>query len=369
MSSGSSFAFRTADYFPDGLYRLVGDLRAKDPVAVYKATQTRQPRKTFMPADGKLLVLAADHTGRGALGLGDDPLGLASRHEYLGRLVRVLLAGAFDGVMGTPDVLEELCMVQQILRENGGPAFLDGRVFIACANRGGVSGTAFEMDDAMTAFSVERAKHLGCDAMKLSVRLDMDSPDSGRTLERCARFIGRCNDSQLPVFLECAPVHRNASGDYEPILEVEAFARAVCVASALGETSTRTWLRLPYFDGLARVLEAVTLPVLIQGGVPRATTEGLLREVETFMATCPTVRGVMMGRPILYPGSDDPLAVAAAIETIVRRGVTADAILERLDQARGAKMDALVALAGEKGWRFEGGTQTASFTVGLAPTR
>ncbi len=165
--SAPGFVFDSAAYFPEGLYRLVCDLRAKDPVAVYKATQTRQPRKTFLPPDSRLLILAADHGGRGAIALGDNRLALARRWDYLARLVRVLLAGAFDGVMGTPDVLEELCMVQQILRENGGPAFLDGRVFIACANRGGISGTAFEMDDAMTAFTPERAKHLGCDAVKV----------------------------------------------------------------------------------------------------------------------------------------------------------------------------------------------------------
>ncbi len=197
----------------------------------------------------------------------------------------------------------------------------------------------------------------------------MQSPESGRTLERCAGLIGRCNDLQLPVFLECAPVVRNARGDYEAVLEVEAFARTLCVAAALGETSTRTWLRLPVFEGLAAALEATTLPVLVQGGPPRESTEALLREIESVMAACPTVRGVMMGRPILYPGADDPLAVAAGIETIVRRGVAADTIIERLDQARGAKMDGLTSLAGEKGWRFEGGTQTASFTVGVGSAR
>jgi DhnA family fructose-bisphosphate aldolase class Ia len=364
MSDSHSFVFQTEEYFPEGLYRLVCDLRAKDPVAVYKATQTRQPRKSFLPPDGRLLLLAADHPGRGLISLGDDALRLADRRDYLARLVRVLLGGAFDGVMGTPDVLEELCIIQQILRENNGPAFLDGKIFVASANRGGVIGSEFEMDDTFTAFTADRAKHLGCDALKVSLKLDLESKGSGRTLEHIASFIGRCNDAAMPVFLECCPVSRGQGGHYETVFEIEAFAQALCIASALGETSTRTWLRVPYFEGLERALAAVSLPVVIQGGPPRAGVADLLREVEGFMRSCPTVRGVMMGRPILFPGDDDPLAVAAAIETVVRRGVPAEALVERLDQARGARIDVLTTLIGEGGWHFEGGTQTASYTAG-----
>ncbi len=360
MSESAPFVFRYEDYFPQAVYELMCNLRVNDPVAIYKATQTRQPRKEFMPPDRKLLLLSADHLGRGATGLGDDPLRLANRWEYIARLVRVLLGGAFDGVMGTPDVLEELCLVQQIVRENGGPAFLDQKVFVGCVNRGGIEGATFEMDDAFTAFSVERAKHLRCDALKVSLRIDLASADTAKTLERCSRLVAACNDAQMALFIECTPVERDASGNYAPRLGVEAFAKATCIASALGETSTRTWLRMPNFEGLAEALKATSLPCVLQGGSPRSDAPALLREVEAAMRVSGQVRGVMMGRPILYPGDDDPLAVAAGVEAIVRRGAESSVIIEKLDQVRGARFDVLTSLIAE-GLRFEGGTQTASY--------
>lgn len=365
MSDASPFVFGSEDFFPEALYRLACELRGRDPVAIYKATQTRQPRKVFMPSDGRLLLLAADQPARGAVALEGDPLRLASRKGLLARLVRVLLGGAFDGVMATSDVLEELCLVQQILRENGGPAFLDGKVFVASINRGGLADSVFEVDDVATASTIARAKHLNCDAVKVSLRIDLEDPATPRSLERCAQLITEANAAALCTFVDCIPLVRDASGRPVPTFDTESVARAVSIVSALGETSTRTWLRLPWFEGLPRALEAATLPVVLAGGAPRSGVAELLGEVEAAFGSCPTVRGVMMGRPILYPGGDDPLAVAAAIETVVRRGVPIAALLERLDQARGVKMDVLRTLAEGKDWRFEGGTQTASFTAGM----
>ena len=47
-----------------------------------------------------------------------------------------------NGVLGTPDILEDLLLL----------GALDGKVVIGSMNRGGLAGTAFEIDDRFTAY-------------------------------------------------------------------------------------------------------------------------------------------------------------------------------------------------------------------------
>jgi DhnA family fructose-bisphosphate aldolase class Ia len=53
------------------------------------------------------------------------------------------------------------------------------------------------------------------------------------------------------------------------------------------------------------------------------------------MAAGPNVRGTMIGRNALYPGGDDPRAVAAAISAIVHDGVGVDEALSAMEAERG----------------------------------
>ena len=347
MSSPETFTFDPEGFLPRGVYHLISDLRVTDPVAAYKSTQTRQPRKELAPG-GKLLVLTADDAGRGVTTSADGGTGPSCRYELLARVVRVLLGGVFDGVIGTPDVLEELCLVQQVLRENSGPSFLDGKAFIGSMNRGGLSGTAFEMADAYTAFNVERAKHIRCDGVKILLRIDPDSPDTPKALERCAKVITDVNHAQMIALIDCQPVKRTGERTWETLLDPDDWARAVGVASALGETSTRTWLTIPRFEGMSRATAAATLPFLLTDANSAPDVASLLGDVSAATAAGRNVRGVAMGRSVLFPGTDDPLAVAGAIEAVVRRNMQPETILGRIDQARGRKMDVITSLLGDK---------------------
>ena len=47
------------------------------------------------------------------------------------------------------------------------------------------------------------------------------------------------------------------------------------------------------------------------------------------------VRGAMIGRNVLYPGADDPRAVAAAVVSIVHEGGGVDEALRAMDAERG----------------------------------
>ena len=51
--------------------------------------------------------------------VGDDALAMADRHEYLARILRVLSGNRVDGVMATMDILDDLLIVDGLLREAG----------------------------------------------------------------------------------------------------------------------------------------------------------------------------------------------------------------------------------------------------------
>ena len=93
------------------------------------------------------MIIAADHPARGALRAGDRPLAMADRGDLLDRLCVALSRPGVNGVLGTPDVLEDLLLL----------GVLDGKVVIGSMNRGGLAGTAFEMDDRFTAY--DAAEH------------------------------------------------------------------------------------------------------------------------------------------------------------------------------------------------------------------
>ena len=49
------------------------------------------------------------------------PLKWGNRHAYLGRILRVLISSDFDGFMSTPDMIEELLIVDYLVQQGGGP--------------------------------------------------------------------------------------------------------------------------------------------------------------------------------------------------------------------------------------------------------
>ena len=76
-------------------------------------------------------MIAADHPARGALRAASDPLAMADRADLLDRLVLALSRPGVNGVLGTPDVLEDLLLL----------GALDGKVVVGSMNRGGLAGT------------------------------------------------------------------------------------------------------------------------------------------------------------------------------------------------------------------------------------
>ncbi len=305
----------------------ITELRVSESEAIRRHAKQRGRRHQIAP-DGKLVILAADHPGRMVVDLHPGDGRLANRRDYLARILRVLEAGDVDGVMGTPDVIEELMAVDLMRARSRQPSLLDEKVIIGCMNRGGLSQTAFEMDDRFTAYTVEGLVQMNLDGAKMMFRLDPAESASLDTLHGCARAVNECLEQQLDVFIETFMVERSEEG-YHAIREPRALMKAVSVASALGTSSFHTWLKLPYCEDYARVAGATTCPILMLGGAAREDQLAVLDEFCDGMKAAPNVRGCLVGRNVLYPEMIPPAQMARAVSLVVHEGAAAAEAMER----------------------------------------
>jgi DhnA family fructose-bisphosphate aldolase class Ia len=329
--------FDARAYLPRELYQAITDVRVRQPAFADGEADRRARRRVLVP-DGKLVILAADHPGRASLKIQDDPLAMADRHELLARILRVLSHPGIDGFMSTPDIVEDLLILGGLIRERGGQSPLDERLLIGCMNRGGLPGTMWEMDDRFTAFTTRRMLVLGMDGGKFMVRIDPTDRGSLATIEGCVRAIGELAESSLLSFLEPLPVVRD-NGTYKVVRTARALTEAVSVASAMGASSLYTWIKLPTCPDFERVAAATTLPLVLLGGEAVGDSRPVLEDLRRGMAAGANVRGAMIGRNVLYPGADDPRAVAAGVAAIVHDGGATDDALAAMEAERGKDLE------------------------------
>jgi hypothetical protein len=281
------------------------ETRARHPEAVAEAAARRPRRPALLGPSGTLMIVAADHPARGALAAGDRPRAMADRMELLRRLCVALERPGVDGVLGTPDVIEDLLLL----------GALDEKVVIGSMNRGGLAGAAFEIDDRFTAYDPETIAGQGLDGGKMLLRVDDDEPATVRTLESCANAVTGLARRGLMAMVEPF-VSQRAGGRLRNVLTADAMTRAVAIASGLGATSAHTWLKLPVVEEMERVVAATTLPVLLLGGEVTAGQNTALANWRKALAL-PGVLGLVAGRTLLYPPGDDvAAAVDAAVEVI-----------------------------------------------------
>lgn len=339
-----TYTFRPREFFPLELFERITELRIARPGVVEEEACSRR-RRPQLTTNGRLVILAADHPARNVTGVGDDPIAMGNRWELLGRILRVVTAPDADGVMTTPDIMEELFITNRIVRDLGGPSFLDGKVLMGCMNRGGLSGAAFEMDDRMTAFTPERIAHLGLDAAKLMFRLELSEPACLDTITYCVDALNRLHDLGIPAFLECLAVQKT-DRKYRTVKSAPELVKVIGVATGLGKSSTGTWLKIPYCDDYDLVAQATTCPILMLGGEARGDPTGILEEFAAGMRAGAAVRGALVGRNVTFPGRDDPRAVAHAVAGIVHRGWDAAQAVASLSAARDQESDFFTRLLG-----------------------
>ncbi|MDY0892348.1 Cgl0159 family (beta/alpha)8-fold protein [Frigoribacterium sp. CFBP9030] len=273
-------------------------IRAAAPHRIAELLASRT-RPAPLAADGRLFIIAADHPARGALGVRDDATAMADRYDLLRRLVVALDRPGVDGVLGTPDILEDLALL----------GALDGKVVVGSMNRGGLQGASFEMDDRFTAYSASSITESNLDFAKLLVRINLDDAGTAATLDATARAVTESARLRLPIMLE--PFMSSwVDGRVKNDLTADAVIKSVAIASGLGESSAYSWLKLPVVDDMERVMAATTLPTLLLGGDPGGDPADTYRRWAEALAL-PGVRGLVVGRTLLYPGDDD---VAAAVD-------------------------------------------------------
>lgn len=275
------------------------ELRAHHPEAVAAAAAARQSR-SLLAAHGQLMLVAADHPARGALGVRGEASAMADRYDLLERLVLALGRPGVDGVLGTADILEDLLLL----------GALQDKVVVASMNRGGLAGSRFELDDRFTAYDPDAVAGAGFSGGKMLCRIDLDDPGTVATLEACARAVTGLARHGLMAMVEPFLSGR-VDGKVHNDLSTEAVVKSVAIASGLGTTSAYTWLKLPVVEDMATVMTATTLPTLLLGGDPDGSAEQTYAEWEKALAL-PGVRGLVVGRTLLYPRDGD---VAGAVDT------------------------------------------------------
>lgn len=268
-------------------------IRVEDPAAIERAAAARSRRGL----GERLMLVAADHPARGSLGARGRPDAMADREDLLERLVTALSRRGVDGVLGTPDVIEDLLLL----------GALEDKVVVGSMNRGGLAGSAFELDDRFTAYDSDSIAAMGLDGGKMLVRIDPEEPATVRTLEHAARAVSSLAGSGLMAMLE--PFMSNLQGgrvvnDLSP----DAVIKSVAIASGLGNTSRHTWMKLPVVEDMGRVMRSTTLPTLLLGGDPKGSDDEVFASWEKALGL-PGVRGLVVGRALLYPHNDDVAAV------------------------------------------------------------
>ncbi|WP_406319873.1 deoxyribose-phosphate aldolase [Streptosporangium sp. NBC_01639] len=280
-------------------YRGLLDIRAHAPWRIAEAAAARR-RGSPLKERGQLLIIAADHPARGVLGAGNRPFAMGSRVDLLRRLCVALARPGVDGLLATPDIVEDLLLL----------GALEDKLVIGSMNRGGVHGAAFEFDDRFTAYDTASILRMGLDGGKMLCRIGLDDPATATTLETCARTITELAGHSLVAMVE--PFwSRRVNGTVTHDLSAEGVIRSMHVGQGLGATSAHTWLKIPVVVEMERVMRATTLPTLLLGGDPTGAPQ------ETYAAWrdalgLPGVRGLVVGRALLYPSDDD---VAAAVDT------------------------------------------------------
>jgi DhnA family fructose-bisphosphate aldolase class Ia len=285
-------------------YAAVTDLRAADPGSVARAWNDRTTRPTIR-GDGKLMIVAADHPARGALAVGSRPTAMNSRTDLLDRLRAALADPGVDGVLATSDILDDLLLL----------GALEDKVVFSSFNRGGLAGSAFELDDRMTGATAASTAAANMNGGKMLCRIDLDDPGTVATMTACAQAVDELAAHGLIAMVEPFMSTR-VGGKVRNDLSADAVIKSVHIAQGLGSTSAYTWMKLPVVPEMDRVMDATLLPTLLLGGDPADPDEAFASWEKALGLA--SVRGLIVGRTLLYPADDDVSTAVATAVSMVR---------------------------------------------------
>ncbi|MCK2199581.1 class I fructose-bisphosphate aldolase [Corynebacterium callunae] len=277
-------------------------VRASEPSHVAQSFRQRRKRD-LLGHDGKLFIVAADHPARGALAVGNNETAMANRYDLLERMAIALSRPGVDGVLGTPDIIDDLAAL----------GLLDDKIVVGSMNRGGLRGASFEMDDRYTGYDIPSMVDKGIDFAKTLIRINLADAGTAPTLEATAKAVSDAAAAKLPIMLE--PFMSNwVNGKIVNDLSANAVIQSVAIAAGLGNDSAYTWMKLPVVAEMERVMESTTMPTLLLGGDNGDDPDTTFAAWQNALAL-PGVRGLTVGRTLLYPPDGD---VAAAVDIAAR---------------------------------------------------
>lgn len=288
-------------------YQELLDARVFEPRSLVTALTGRRRRKV-LSEDGNLLILAADHTARGKISLGNDPVAMSNRYTLLERLVGALANPAVDGVLASADILEELAFL----------GALNDKLAIGTMNRGGIIGARWELDDRLTSYNPEHIESMGLDGGKTLIRIDYSDPLVARTLETVAALSSQLAERKLLSMIEPLPYMKDKNGKAVLDPSDDALTTVVAIASGLGSSSAYSWLKIPASKQMAEVAAATSLPILMLGGEPTADDSELFDRWAAGLKVA-NVRGLVAGRSLLYPADSNSLGAVARAAELVRK--------------------------------------------------
>jgi hypothetical protein len=114
----------------------------------------------------------------------------------------------------------------------------------------------------------------------------------------------------MMAMVEPIPYTKDPSGAAVWDDDPERLLQAVGVCAALGGSSAYTWLKIQATADIAAVAAMTSQPLLLLGGAPGPDPEATFASWERALSE-PTVRGLVVGRALLYPPDGD---VSASVD-------------------------------------------------------
>lgn len=287
-------------------YAFLTRIRLEDPGAVARAARRRVPFTGFREGR-QVFVIAADHPARGALDANGRAGVMADRRSLLDRLRIALSVPGCEGILASPDVLDDLLLL----------GALDGKLVFGSINRGGLSGAPYGFDDTRTGYTPEAIADAGFEGGKMLVRIPTDDPIAPSFLRSVAETVDGLSRRGKIAMLEPFLAHWEA-GAATNLLDPDSVIRSVAISQALGASSAHTWMKIPVVDDMERVMAATTLPTVLLGGGERSAL-GDLYERWGRALSLPGVIGLTVGRSLLYPDGDDVAAAVRGAVGLLRR--------------------------------------------------
>ncbi len=281
------------------------DVRVHEPHLIGAAYATRK-RRASLTTGGVMFIVAADHTARGMVGLGGDPYAMADRRSMLQRLLLALDNPRVDGVLASADIMDDLVLL----------GALENRIAVGTMNRGGIANSAWGLDDRFTAYDADHIVRQNLDAGKMLLRIHYDDAGTLNTLHECSRAVQQLADHQVLAMVEPIPYITNTAGHHVWDDDPERLVRAVGISAGLAASSAYNWLKIQATDDVERVARVTNQPLLLLGGAPGPDPDHTYSLWEKGLNQ-PTVRGLVIGRSLLYPNDGDvELAVDRAAKLV-----------------------------------------------------